>query len=449
MAPLQGPSFLDVVNCITNCVTCVVTVVGILFVLIRLHHMRSANFVSAWLGIVGRLQDKEKSVSGRALLRNLYYRKRGEQAEDSDVLSVFQDMKSKYGAQGWYRNLDKEITAMSSPKAKADLLREVMAEAVGDFDLTGILAIHSKIPRLVDVVVIEWLDSIIACFEQGKWVIRRRLEKLRFEQFQCFSVLYVRALRRKRELGKLIQMGDSALIGDAYPSPKNLWGRFVDWWQMRRDSRKAAEVRRGLLQDFSTEKAKKGYVFCPHCGSNLSGNTCVSCHCSFHPSPHPNVSALIYDPSTGELLLVKEEKSDKENPSNWEIPGGFANVLSIDSNPGESLEDALTREMKEELGADNASLLIQNISYLGSFGDIYRDGTPIVVIYFLFLVSKTDITAKSGKHVSMNWFSLDCLPSFEYSSDQKAVSLLRGKILRAAVPNARKSMQESKREDGD
>lgn len=63
--------------------------------------------------------------------------------------------------------------------------------------------------------------------------------------------------------------------------------------------------------------------------------------------PEPTVGALIFNPA-GELLLLKSHKWHGK----WVVPGGHVEL-------GETLEEALRREVKEETGLD-----IQDIEFV-------------------------------------------------------------------------------------
>jgi len=222
----------------------------VFLVLRSLRHSRTANFIGAWQEIANRLQSPEV-VGGRVLLRALGSGEGGagkgllvDDPSSEEVLKAFGGTAVKYVKSPWHSNLTEKVASLSV-EDKAQELRQAMVEAVGTFDIVAILAIQSGISGLLDVVVVEWLDNIIACFENGAWVVRRRVECGRLEQFQCFSVLYVRALRRRKMLEEMIESGDKALVGDRYPYLG--WRGQLDKRSLRRDAKEAARIRASLL----------------------------------------------------------------------------------------------------------------------------------------------------------------------------------------------------------
>jgi ADP-ribose pyrophosphatase YjhB (NUDIX family) len=139
------------------------------------------------------------------------------------------------------------------------------------------------------------------------------------------------------------------------------------------------------------------------------------------------VSVLICDLAAWQILLVKERKPNSAEEPIWEIPGGFLDLEDSVSNVGESLEAALEREIDEELGSQNVLTLMRNLSYLKSSGTTYRDGTPIVVVYFLAAIGKADLTPSSKESVVTKWFDMNNLPSLD-PCDQEVIEFAKTKF---------------------
>ena len=69
---------------------------------------------------------------------------------------------------------------------------------------------------------------------------------------------------------------------------------------------------------------------------------------------------------SGKFLVEKRRDDDDADPGLIELPGGHV-------NPGETLEDALRREMKEELGIDvEKAKLVQKSLYTATSGERQR-----------------------------------------------------------------------------
>lgn len=84
---------------------------------------------------------------------------------------------------------------------------------------------------------------------------------------------------------------------------------------------------------------------------------CDSCGFEFYLNPAAAVAAVIRDPE-GRLLIV--ERATEPKKGTWDLPGGFA-------DPGESAEEAVRREVREELGLE-----ITHSRYLCSFPNRYE-----------------------------------------------------------------------------
>jgi NADH pyrophosphatase NudC (nudix superfamily) len=102
--------------------------------------------------------------------------------------------------------------------------------------------------------------------------------------------------------------------------------------------------------------------FCPKCGSpdyKIAGDRSLKCHsCGFHffINASAAVAALVTD-GNGKLMMVT--RGVEPNYGKLDLPGGF-----VDHN--ESVEDAVKRELYEELG-----MKVKSMNYIGSAPNEY------------------------------------------------------------------------------
>ncbi|MDR1054524.1 MAG: NUDIX domain-containing protein [Prevotellaceae bacterium] len=113
------------------------------------------------------------------------------------------------------------------------------------------------------------------------------------------------------------------------------------------------------------------WKYCPYCGSQKmewKGGThcmcCGNCKQRFFINASAAVAALIEN-EKGELIFTRRKNDPAKNM--LDLPGGFIDL-------GETAEEAVRRELKEELNVD-----IDDLNYFGSFPNRYLyDG----IVYF-------------------------------------------------------------------
>ncbi|MFC1762713.1 NUDIX domain-containing protein [Planctomycetota bacterium] len=103
------------------------------------------------------------------------------------------------------------------------------------------------------------------------------------------------------------------------------------------------------------------FRYCPKCGSGAitcrgKKLTCQACSLVFYINPTLSVVAVITD-TQGRILVATRGQDPAKGA--WDLPGGFM-------DPGENAEQALAREIKEELGVN---LTIKQ--YLGTAPNVY------------------------------------------------------------------------------
>jgi NAD+ diphosphatase len=135
---------------------------------------------------------------------------------------------------------------------------------------------------------------------------------------------------------------------------------------------------------------------CPRCGERAEriegewGKRCVQCRYEHYPHLHPAVIILIRD---GDRCLLTRKRE-------W-TPGRYALVAGFVDN-GESLEGAVLREVKEEVGVD-----VKDIQYVGSQNWPFPSQ---VMIGFVASYAGGEIRIDPDELEDARWFPCDRLP---------------------------------------
>jgi len=105
------------------------------------------------------------------------------------------------------------------------------------------------------------------------------------------------------------------------------------------------------------------FKYCPKCGAaalRMMGGKllrCEACGFEFYLNTAAAVAGVIVDDQGRLLITVRGKEPGK---GKWDLPGGFA-------DPGESAEEALQREVREEVGLE-----VTAMRYLGSWPNTYE-----------------------------------------------------------------------------
>lgn len=102
------------------------------------------------------------------------------------------------------------------------------------------------------------------------------------------------------------------------------------------------------------------------------------------------------------FLIVKRDDNDEIGAGTWEFVGGKIEF-------GEGLEDALKREVKEEVGID---IMVEKLLYATTFN---TDPTRQVVILAYKCGTKDNEVVLSNEHSNYKWASKDELRDILYS----------------------------------
>jgi NAD+ diphosphatase len=135
------------------------------------------------------------------------------------------------------------------------------------------------------------------------------------------------------------------------------------------------------MRNTSSLSPVRAYKFCPKCGAKTEhkgGNLlkCTQCQYNYFINAAPAVGVFIVN-QDGQVLLAKRKFAPMAGT--WQTPGGFM-------HPGETAEEAIRREVLEELGVE-----IQIVGYAGSMPETYEYGgvdLPFLGIYYTATITK-------------------------------------------------------------
>jgi 8-oxo-dGTP diphosphatase len=124
--------------------------------------------------------------------------------------------------------------------------------------------------------------------------------------------------------------------------------------------------------------------------------------------------AFLCHDGKGKLLMHKRSKNCRDEHGHWDNGAGALEI-------GESVEEAVRREVREEYGAE-----ILDLKFTG-YLDLHRkldDGTPthwICLMHAAKVDSKSVINNEPFKIDQIGWFELDKLPTPLHSQAMKGI----------------------------
>lgn len=159
------------------------------------------------------------------------------------------------------------------------------------------------------------------------------------------------------------------------------------------------------------------FQYCPRCGapdfSAVRPNLLACARCGFHYYLNPVISAtaIVADPA-GRLLLIRRAKAPA--PGKLAFPGGFIDF-------GETAEQAVRRELQEELGLE---ILAQQ--YLTSHPNnyLYREVEYRVLdLFFTARVRAYEIRAEAAEVADYHWVAPEAIDPAELAFDSVRAAL--------------------------
>ena len=114
------------------------------------------------------------------------------------------------------------------------------------------------------------------------------------------------------------------------------------------------------------------------------------------------------------ILLLKRNAQRRTSPNKWQTPSGFI-------NEGESAEEAVLREVKEETALDGT------IKKSGSVFEVVDEWARWIIVPFLISVKSDKVVIDTKEHSEFRWVKINDVSSFEcvkgIEEDLKAVGL--------------------------
>ena len=168
---------------------------------------------------------------------------------------------------------------------------------------------------------------------------------------------------------------------------------------------------------------EEAFKYCPKCGAKslvggkIDGLKCESCGFDFFLNPKPTSAAIIFDQQK-RLLLTK--RGINPHKGFWEFPGGFM-------KKHESAEQALKRELREELG-----ITLTDLKYYRSQAETYAyKNMDLDILDMFFVCSYRGTPRPDDDVVDFDFFTVKNLPKIKPDHERIA----KGIVLKDIIKN--------------
>jgi NADH pyrophosphatase NudC (nudix superfamily) len=167
----------------------------------------------------------------------------------------------------------------------------------------------------------------------------------------------------------------------------------------------------------------KDWLYCPKCNATLlhlgdERNPYVECNkCGFvkYNNPIPTTVAIIYNKQEKQFLFVR--RAIEPQKGKWDTVGGFL-------EPGETAEECLFREVKEETGCELSSIQI-----LGTHISVYGEtGLSTLGVSFLCRLNGASINLAKEENSEFRWFAPSEQVTLAFKDGQEAYALAKSKL---------------------
>ena len=160
------------------------------------------------------------------------------------------------------------------------------------------------------------------------------------------------------------------------------------------------------------------FRFCPKCAAPRAEDNaaktplcCVACGLVLYFNPTVAAAAFVFD-TAGRVLLIRRAKDP--SAGKFGVPGGFIDF-------GESAEDGMRREVREEVGLELA-----NVRFVVSFPNLYhyRDVIyPVVDLYFAADAVNPETAVALDGVAGIEWRKPEDVPDEETAFESMRVAL--------------------------